>query len=277
MLVSWLGGEPLGWEGLPSLARAFRQDFGLTLGVTTNGLPLLRPQVRDQLLADYEQVTVSVDGLAPLHDHVRGSEGLWEHLRRGVELLRVEDRHCALWRRVNTVLMRGNIEEFAPFCKEMNAWGFHELTFNQLGGNDRPEFYPTNRILPEQLPQFRRDLMAVRQLEDPGAMIVRGAEAYLQRIEASARNQRIAIGDCTPGRQFLFIDPTGRVSPCSFTSEAYGVPIADIDSIAAFLQLSERFDLSRQRIRAQACEDCHANHVFDKFACAAPVELAASF
>jgi MoaA/NifB/PqqE/SkfB family radical SAM enzyme len=78
ILVSWLGGEPLSWEALPSLARFFHRDCGLQLGVTTNGLPLQSPHVRDSLLADYEQLTISIDGLAPFHDQVRGPPGLYD-------------------------------------------------------------------------------------------------------------------------------------------------------------------------------------------------------
>lgn len=265
ILVSWLGGEPLEWEELPALAHVFCQEFQLTLGVTTHGLPLLRPGVRANLLADYEQVTISIDGLAHFHDLVRGKAGLWEQVCQGVEQLRREDIQELLWRRVNTVLMRGNIGEFIPFCQEMFGWGFHELTFNQLGGNDRPEFYPANRIFPQQIPQFRSDLAALRRSETHNKMAIRGADAYLSRIEASARNQSLSIQDCEPGRRFLFIDAQGRISPCSFTSDIYGVHISEIDTVRAFLRLAERFDEERRRIRSPACEDCHANHVFDKF------------
>jgi MoaA/NifB/PqqE/SkfB family radical SAM enzyme len=268
ILLSWLGGEPLDWDELPALSRPFRHEFGLSLGVTTNGLPLIRPRVRRDLLADYEQVTVSIDGLASFHDYVRQCAGLWEHLRRGVELLRRDDERLALWRRVNTVLMRGNIGQFVPFCREMNSWGFHELTFNQLGGNDRPEFYPANRLLLEQLRQFRQNLRMLQQSQTPGAMVIRGVQSYLQRIEASTVNRPVAIEDCAPGRRFLFIGPTGRISPCSFTNEAYGVPVSEIDSVEAFLRLADRFDALRRQKRSLACEDCHATHVFDKFACA---------
>jgi MoaA/NifB/PqqE/SkfB family radical SAM enzyme len=60
VLLSWLGGEPLAWNELPALSRIYHRQFGLRLGVTTNGLPLALPHVRDSLLADYEQVTISI-------------------------------------------------------------------------------------------------------------------------------------------------------------------------------------------------------------------------
>ena len=116
ILVSWLGGEPLAWTELAELSRVFCHDYGLGLGVTTNGLPLGSNRMRRSLLADYQQVTISIDGLAPFHDQVRGQAGLFERLRRDVERLRREDKGDRLRRRVNTVLMRGNIGAFGEFC-----------------------------------------------------------------------------------------------------------------------------------------------------------------
>ena len=264
ILISWLGGEPLDWPELPRLARIFHRDCGLSLGVTTNGLPLQSPHVRDSLLADYEQVTISIDGLPPFHDHVRGLPGLYDRLWESVALLR-EDDAGRLWRRVNTVLMRGNIGSFAQFCQEMADWGFHELTFNQLGGNERPEFYPTNRLLPAQVARFARELPKIRRRMADRGLIVRGSQRYLARIAATTSGRAIAIDDCRPGTEFLFIDALGRISPCSFSSDGYGIPISEIRSAEEFLDLPRRFAELRCRNRIAACDDCHATHVFDKF------------
>src|SRR5687768_15072010 len=46
VLVSWLGGEPLLWPQLPRLSRILNREFGIQLGVTSNGLPLERHSVR---------------------------------------------------------------------------------------------------------------------------------------------------------------------------------------------------------------------------------------
>src|SRR5438045_2705827 len=64
--------------------------------------------------------------------------------------------------RVNVVLMRQNVAGFAKLCSELAAWGIAEITFNQLGGRDRPGFHPAHRlrladvdVLEAQLPQIR--------------------------------------------------------------------------------------------------------------------------
>lgn len=264
-LVSWLGGEPLLWSSLLPLSRVLRREFGLRLGVTTNGLPLIDPRVRHSLIADFEQITVSIDGDAAFHDEVRGQAGLFAQLEHHIAALRVEDVHGRLWRRVNTVLMRGNIERFADFAHSMANWGFQELTFNQLGGNERPEFYPPNRLLPEQVERFVENLPRLRTVMAKRGLQISGSEQYLQRIRATTANNTITIDDCQPGAEFLFIDPQGRVSPCSFTTAGYSIPLTEIQSVDQFRELPERFAALRTRCRLAACADCHATHVFAKF------------
>lgn len=264
-LVSWLGGEPLGWSELASLACTFHSEYGLKLGVTTSGVPLASPIVRASLIQHYKQVTLSIDGLADFHDHVRRQPGLFDRLHQHLERLRSEDPRNQLRRRVNIVLMRENIGQFAPFAAEMARWGFHELSFNQLGGIERPEFFAAHHLLPRQVARFVAELPELRaRMAERGLSIV-GTEKYLARLQASCSGQAIAIEDCHPGANFLFIDTSGRVSPCSFSNSEYGVPLTELQTITQFLALPTRFRQLRQTVRLAACHDCHATHVFDKF------------
>jgi MoaA/NifB/PqqE/SkfB family radical SAM enzyme len=264
VLVSWLGGEPLEWPPLAELAPLFRDEFGLLQGVTTSGAPLRLPSVRRMLCQSHDQVTVSIDGLAGFHDRVRGCPGLFEAVRGYVARLRDECQGRLLLR-ANTILMRGNIDSFPALCEELAAWGFHELTFNQLGGNERPEFFPANCLLPEQVDRFRNELPAVRRSMAPRGLEIRGSERYLERIASTTRGQKVPIADCVPGARFLFIDEQGRISPCSFTSEEYGIPLAQILSTESLRALPQCFRESRRSRRLATCTDCHATHVFDKF------------
>jgi MoaA/NifB/PqqE/SkfB family radical SAM enzyme len=265
LLISWLGGEPLAWNELPAISCDLNEHSGLRLGVTTNGIPLGSADIRRSLLQHFEQVTISIDGPGKFHDHIRGQAGLFEQLRENIGKLHCEDRDERLWRRVNIVLMRDNIAGFADFAEEMAAWGFHELTFNQLGGNERPDFFSKHRLLRSQVERFARELPDLKRALANRGLLISGNERYLSRLRASAADEPIPIDDCQPGTHFLFIDAVGRISPCSFSSVEYGIPIAEIQSAAQFLDLSERFRLLRAKRRLPACDDCHATHVFDKF------------
>ena len=266
--VSWLGGEPLLWPELPALSRTFRRAFGVGVGVTTNGGPLASRSVRASLVEDYSHVTVSVDGVGGFHDARRDSQGLFDRIGRSVRALRAEAdaAKSAVVLRVNTILMRGNVSEFERLCREVATWGVTELTFNQLGGNDRPEFYPDNRLLPEQVERFAAGLPVIRAELGRVGLTIHGSDRYLHRIASSAEGRAIPIDDCGPGRSFLFIDEQGRVSPCSFTSSGYGVPIGEIADPDDLARLPETFSRLRREKRAAPCEDCHSTQVFDKFA-----------
>src|SRR5207248_2933975 len=81
VLVSWLGGEPLVWPALVDVGQRFKSDFGLRLGLTTNGWQLDRPGLIQHLAETYNEMTISVDGLAAAHNAGRGAPGLFERLR----------------------------------------------------------------------------------------------------------------------------------------------------------------------------------------------------
>ena len=73
--------------------------------------------------------------------------------------------------------------------------------------------------------------------------------------------------DCGPGERFLFVSEQGIVSPCSFTENALGVPIAEVASGDDVAALRERFGATRDARSASiaVCGDCPSTQVFAKF------------
>ena len=267
VLVSWLGGEPLLWKELPSLSRVYHDECEIKLGITTNGTKLEYEDVRKNLLEQYSLVTISIDGFAEVHDLHRGEAGLFEKIKKYVPvfLAEIASANSPLRLRINTILMRENIHQFKSFCMEMADWGFQELTFNQLGGIDRPEVYPDNRLLPEQAEQFAKELPEIQKQALTKGMKIFGTRPYLDRIIATSNNAAIPIENCHPGTRFLFIDEIGRVSPCNFTTEGYGIPLTEIRNVDALMELPERFRHKQIHQRAAPCDNCHSTQVFEKF------------
>jgi MoaA/NifB/PqqE/SkfB family radical SAM enzyme len=264
VLVSWLGGEPLRWSPLEELSVHFRQTLGLGLSTTTNGTTLHNPRCRAHLLEFYDELTISVDGLGDVHDRLRGWSGGFDTLRCSVRTL-VDERGAASLRiRMNVVLQRETITVFSELCRELATWGVDEITFNQLGGRDRPEYFPANRLLPEQVERFRAELPFLRK-ELRGVRLA-GSEAYLDRFAASARDERLAFPDCEPGGRFLFVDERGLVAPCSFTTDRLGVPISQLRTLDELVRVPATFHQLRQSKQPAPCADCHSTQVFAKFA-----------
>jgi MoaA/NifB/PqqE/SkfB family radical SAM enzyme len=268
VMVSWLGGEPLLWTPLTALTRAFCQDYRLKVSTTTNGTTLASPVVRAHLLEFYSELTISVDGVGSLHDRLRGWAGGFAALRRNFTTLADEKRnrkHGPILR-ANILLMRETLAGFEQLCSELADWGIEEITFNQLGGLDRPEFYPANRLQPAQADWLASELPRLRSTLAGRGLRLGGGEPYLRRIRATTRGDRLPVDDCTPGSQFLFINESGIIAPCSFTVSGYGVPMDDVASVNDLCHLPARFASERQRVRLAPCEDCHSTWVFEKFA-----------
>lgn len=273
VLLSWLGGEPLLWPPLFDLAPRIAV-LGIAQSATTNGTTLGSSKLRAQILDCFSELTVSIDGFASLHETLRDWPGGWAHLRESVAAL-VDERGAAqgtarggtkpLKLRANIVVMRDNVAEFAALCTTLAGWGFDEITFNALGGRDRPEFFAAHRLAPADVAAFERQLPALRaRLAVQGVRLCATPE-YLSRIAASARDDCLAIDDCAPGENFLFIDEHGRIAPCSFTSDAYGVGINEITGSSDLEALRGRFRIRRLDAPQPVCKDCQSTRVFAKF------------
>lgn len=267
VLLSWLGGEPLLWRPIlplsASLARA-----GLAISATTNGSTLHRPDTRAAILADFAELTISIDGPAEVHDRLRGAPAAWRRASDGLRLLADERRSAgyALRLRANIVLMRDTVADFAALCGDLAAWGVDEITFNQLGGRDRPEFFPAQRLRPGDVAAFAQTLPGLRdQLATRGVRLC-ADPLYLRRLRASAVGEALPLHDCQLGRDFLFIDELGQIAPCSFSGWDYGVPIASLRTIADIDGLHRRFAAARATARCAACDDCPSTQAFAKFA-----------
>jgi radical SAM protein with 4Fe4S-binding SPASM domain len=268
VLLSWLGGEPMLWRPLFESSRWLRNEQGIEISATTNGSTLHLPNTMQCILELFSELTVSVDGWADFHEQIRGCAGAWQKLRASVIALakRRDIAKAKLKLRINVVLMHDNLDQFEALCHELANWQVDEITFNQLGGRDRPEFFPAHRLRLQDVFKLRALLPALRDSLAIKGVNLCGAEAYLQRIEASAESRSLPIGDCSPGENVLFIDEAGRISPCSFTSKEYSVLVNEISDFRQLHDLPSRFRHARAAHAAKVCSDCPSTHVFAKFA-----------
>lgn len=268
LLVSWLGGEPLLWPPLLPLSQKLAANGAASISMTTNGSRLLRPEVRARILADFAEITLSVDGPADDHDHLRGAPGSFARMEKSVRALTAERTAMAapLKIRVNTVMMRQTVAHFASLCAQLADWGVDEITFNQLGGRDRPEYFPAHRLRPEDVTQLRAILPELRlKMQRRGIMLCANA-AYLDRIAATSSGEPLPVADCKPGEAFYFVDEYGTIAPCSFTVDSYGIAVSQLQTIDDIAALQDQFSQRRKANRSKECDDCPSTQIFGKFA-----------
>ena len=265
VLLSWLGGEPLLWRPVWTVS-AQLAGAGLAISATTNGSTLHHDAVRAAAIATFAELTVSVDAPAPIHDRLRGRSGAWDRVRDGIRALAAARGNATIRLRANVVLMRETIGHFADLCAALADWGVDEITFNQLGGRDRPAFFPAQRLRPVDIAALAAVLPALRRKLAARGVRLCGDARYLERLRASASGEALAVEDCLPGRGFLFVDEQGMASPCSFSGDAYGIPIASLRTVADLDALPARFAAARASRRLASCDDCPSTQTFAKFA-----------
>ena len=267
VLLSWLGGEPLAWPGLLDLSLRLQHDGGMRISATTNGTTLGREAVRATVLTAFDEITVSVDAIGAAHERLRGWPGGWRRLEDAVRALVAQRGASRTPRlRANTVLMRGNVAAFPELCDTLADWGVDEITFNQLGGRDRPEFHRAEALRPDDIDRLRADIARLRPALAARGVRLCGTDAYLERFEASAFARPLNVDACRLPERMLFIDEHCRIAPCSFTVEAYGQSTHTLRTAADLQRLQEAFMARQASTPAAPCIDCHSTQLFAKFA-----------
>ena len=224
--------------------------------------------MRARILSDFAELTLSVDGTAERHDQLRGAPGSFARIEQSVRALIAEREQSGarLKIRINTVMMRQTVSNFRELCLTLADWGVDEITFNQLGGRDRPEYFPVHSLRPNDVAQLRAMIPALfHDLEQRGVLLY-GSELYLDRIAASSKGEPLPVADCKPGEDFYFVDEQGTIAPCSFTTASYGVNVSELKTVADVEGLQGKFNEMRLLRRSKECDDCPSTQIFGKFA-----------
>lgn len=263
-LLSWLGGEPLLWRDWTHWSARARAA-GIAVSTTSNGSTLAGAAARAAVLAHLDELTLSVDAADARHDVLRGWPGGAARVLAALRVLAAERVRAGtrIKLRANVVLMRSTIADFASLAEALAQAGVDEISHNLLGGRDRPEFHARESVLPAQFTAFLRELPALRARMHRSGVALIGDAQYAARLQAAACGLRWPVADCDPGRDFLFVDESGRVAPCAFTGDDYAIDLLEVDDLGS---LPARFRAARHARCAPACDDCPSTQVSGKFA-----------
>ncbi len=267
ILVSWIGGEPFLWKNIIPFSQRLKNEFGIKISTTTNGLLLSSKELQEGVVDSFSEIVFSLDGFKECHDRVRQYDGHFEKVTNNIIELskRKKETGSNLIIKINTILMRENIDYFEEFCSMLVKIGVNEVTFNQLGGFDRPEFYPENRLMEEQVEKFFIDFPKIKEKFLKTGLKIYGGENYENRIKASTGNKKISVEECNPGSWFWFINENGYISPCSYTTYEYMLNINSIKNADEIDKVEEYFKEQREKKRSKWCDDCHCTQIYDKF------------
>lgn len=131
------GGEPLLHPHVFEIAKEVKKQ-GFYLALSSNGILLTKEIAQKLKEIDFNYVGVSLDGIGPIHDHIRGQQGAFEKslegVRRGVE----EGLKMGL----RTTLTNTNyhqIEDMLNLCIENKVEKFYLSHLNYGGRGNKKE------------------------------------------------------------------------------------------------------------------------------------------
>ncbi len=266
VMLSWLGGEPTLWDDFaPMVEQA--AIAGLMQSLTTNGTTLGSRVLRERLIDHFDEVTLSVDAIGKKHEDLRGWKGGFSKLETWIPRLVSEaaERESLLRVRANIVLMRDTLDEFEELCLTLADWGVSQITFNQLGGRDRPEFFPANRLQVSDVVQLKQILPRLRRSLQARGVELLGGDPYVGRIAETAEDMPLKINNCQVAQNFLFIDEKGNIAPCAFVDDYFGVSVQNIKNLAQLAAVPERIISLQNACPASSCADCMSTQQFSKF------------
>jgi sulfatase maturation enzyme AslB (radical SAM superfamily) len=259
VLVSWLGGEPLLWPDVQKASQLYR-SLGLKVSLTTNGTTLAQLDVQRFVLEALSEVTISLDIRGPTHDRHRGQETFAAIADATRKLVELRNQWQALLKiRINAILMRDNVQFVREFIALLDEIGVDEVTFNELGGIERPAFWSSHRLEPQHVDLFVQQLACAV----PQRLRIVAAPLYLERLRASAEGRKLAVTSCQAIGRFLFVNEQGLTGPCPFIVDRVG------RSIATLRTAQDLFSLENDFSKAQGggpCLDCKSTFNFGKFA-----------
>ena len=230
------GGEPLLRDDLPAvLAHARRLGFFTTISTNASCLAARAPE-----LAPHTSLfAVSLDGIGPVHDRVRGVPGLFDKVVAGIEAVRTAGTRVRLFYNVN-MLNADGIAEAAALARDLGASIFFMPAIPLAGHNERVLLDDATRARAfEQVLTLKRGGYPVLNLKFYARVIRDGASIK-----------------CRFPRYHIYVDHDGSLYTCDLG------PKPD-EKLAVWgdcrqVDLAALFDSREFRDKTRALENCQA-------------------
>jgi MoaA/NifB/PqqE/SkfB family radical SAM enzyme len=221
------GGEPLNWAPALDIARTLKAA-GIEVVLCTNGIPLNRPKITEQLIsAGIDAVSVSLDSAEPAHnDRYRPSVNLhdgWAQVISGIRALRTARGTSPLPKiGIYTVITRVNIAAITDVADLSAVLGLDYFVPQPVSLARDHELYEELALRPADQAALAA---ALRSLYRAGLPVALPAPDYPDRFAAvTATEKLLTVSGCFGGHTLAFIEPDGSVWPCPSSHKITAVP-----------------------------------------------------
>lgn len=248
---AFTGGEPLLREDIYDLIE-YASSFDMQVVMATNGT-LITKEVAEKLKkAGLERAAMSIDGIGNAHDELRGVNGAFEDVLRGMKAC----AHVGLATQLFTMVTRYNYDEIPGIIKladDLSLWRIYLIYLIAVG---RGKAISEACLSTAENMRFF-DYVADKQKEvkvwlkpicNPQYW------AYLKDNELVDREDGIGFTGCTAGITRFHIFPNGDVTPCAYLPVKTG-NIRE-NSFLDIVKDSEMFKALRAREVKGQCATC---------------------
>ena len=206
--IKFLGGEPLLHRDIGVLVAAAK-SHGTRTAIVTNGF--LIPSRMD-LMTQFDEVVISIDGSEEAHDAQRGV-GTWKKVMAAIDACAVAKLDFFL----SAVVTRDTTGEVDWLIDTARRYGvsvnFQIPQFNpEMYGPGAQQWMPS----PDEIRKLIGKIIAAK---DAGAPVLFSSRSYGRTLQwedfSKERDERPGqASPCTAGKYFLQMEPNGDIYPC---------------------------------------------------------------
>lgn len=220
--IRFTGGEPLVFSGIFDLIKLCT-DLGIYTSIGTNGTLISKKVAKKLKEVGLKKAIVSIDGTEQKHDYIRGN-GNYKKAIEGIDNLLELDIDV----RVNSVIMKENIDDVIQFAKQMNTKK-QSLFIRRFIESGRGTNMLNNMLTKDDYDYVRNQLK--NELET--AKYVNG---HYLRNKDEVVNSRIDIpfkikDGCKAGERALVITPDGDIHLCGFLAAQGFPPVGNVRNV----------------------------------------------
>ncbi len=214
--VNFSGGEPFIKKGFIDLLYFCRKHHILA-GVTTNGALLNENNCATIVASKPFNINISCDANTPeIHDYIRGMNGLFNKIIRGITLLREEQakQNISFPIIIKPTIMSLNFRILPDIVRWAKEIGATAVNFQPLGRWTR-ETYDELWIEEKECPELDRIMEQLIAMKQSGFPIM-NSEEILRLMTANFREEKASPENmpCRIGLEEFFIRPEGDVKLC---------------------------------------------------------------
>ncbi len=229
--VIFSGGEPLIRKDIFQIAEAMRNE-GIVTYLSTNGL-YITPKNVDRIIATFNYIGISIDGIEAVHDDFRGLPGAYRKSLDAIALIQKHGGNAG----IRFTLTKETEESFYPIFDLAEQIGVDKIYISHLVYSGRGLENLKIDITPEARREYVNfmidkafayheagrgiDIVTGNMEMDAVLFLRRFAERYPQLKEEMARRLKNWGGN-SAGRKLVNIDWMGRVKPDPFFPEYIG-------------------------------------------------------